>query len=119
MSDKSRLEIFATLKASEFNGLDLSEKLGLAPTTISYHMNMLVREGFVSVSKRGTGIYYTLNTASLRRFVQELEHFLSVRPVAAPNESEAFQAKPAPAMDETARKEPAAEFTFCSRLFNI
>ena len=62
--------------ASEFNGLDLSEKLGLAPTTISYHMNMLVREGFVSVSKRGTGIYYTLNTASLRRFVQELEHFL-------------------------------------------
>ena len=76
MSDKSRLEIFRILKASEFNGLDLSEKLGLAPTTISYHMNMLVREGFVSVSKRGTGIYYTLNTASLRRFVQELEHFL-------------------------------------------
>ena len=74
--DKSRLEIFRILKASEFNGLDLSEKLGLAPTTISYHMNMLVREGFVSVSKRGTGIYYTLNTASLRRFVQELEHFL-------------------------------------------
>ena len=76
MSDKSRLEIFRILKSSEFNGLDLSEQLGLAPTTISYHMNLLVREGFVSVSKRGTGIYYTLNPVSLHRFIQELEHFL-------------------------------------------
>ena len=52
MSDKSRLEIFRILKASEFNGLDLSEKLGLAPTTISYHMNMLVREYPGTLSRR-------------------------------------------------------------------
>lgn len=76
ISDKSRLEILHTLKTTELNGQDLSERLGLAPTTISYHMNLLVREGFATVTKRGTGIYYTLSTDRLNRFLQELGSFL-------------------------------------------
>ena len=73
---KSRLEILRSLKAGECNGQDISEKLGLAPATISHHMNLLTNEGFVTTTKRGTSTYYTLNPPTLRRFLQELDHCL-------------------------------------------
>lgn len=76
ISDKSRLEILKILKGGECNGQDIAERLGLAPATISHHMNLLLIEGIVTATKRGTSIYYTLNVSSLRRFIQELEHYL-------------------------------------------
>lgn len=76
IGDKSRLEILRSLKAGECNGQDISEKLGLAPATISHHMNLLTNEGFVTTTKRGTSTYYTLNPPTLRRFLQELDHCL-------------------------------------------
>lgn len=76
IGDKSRLEILRSLKAGECNGQDISEKLGLAPATISHHMNLLTNEGFVTTTKRGTSTYYTLNPPALRRFLQELDHCL-------------------------------------------
>ncbi len=62
IGDKSRLEILRSLKSGECNGQDISEKLGLAPATISHHMNLLTNEGFVTTTKRGTSTYYTLNS---------------------------------------------------------
>lgn len=76
MSDKSRLEILRALKNGECNGQDISEKLGLAPATISHHMNVLLVEGFVSSSKRGTSIYYELKRDSIQKCLRELEHYL-------------------------------------------
>ena len=76
IGDKSRLEILRSLKSGECNGQDISEKLGLAPATISHHMNLLTNEGFVTTTKRGTSTYYTLNSPTLRRFIQELDHCL-------------------------------------------
>lgn len=76
MGDKSRLEILKSLKNGDCNGQDISERLGLAPATISHHMNLLTNEGFVTTTKRGTSTYYSLNPAALRRFLRELEHCL-------------------------------------------
>ena len=76
MGDKSRLAILKALKGGECNGQDIAEKIGLAPATVSHHMNLLTNEGFVTTSKRGTSTYYRLNPESLRRFLQELEHCL-------------------------------------------
>ncbi len=76
IGDKSRLEILRTLKSGPCNGQDIAERVGLAPATISHHMNLLTNEGFVSTARQGTSVYYSLNSDSLRHFFQELEHCL-------------------------------------------
>lgn len=76
ISDKSRLEILRALKGGKCNGQDISEKLGLAPATVSYHMNVLLVEGFVSSSKRGTSIYYELKRDPIQKCLRELEQYL-------------------------------------------
>ena len=92
-SDKSRLEIFRILKASEFNGLDLREA-GLG----SYH-HLLSHEhaGARGLCLRQQAWYRNLLHPE-HRFPPPLcsgaGAFSAVRPVAAPNESEAFQSNP-------------------------
>lgn len=76
LGDKTRLEIIKTLKSGGCNGQDLSESLGLAPTTISYHTNQLCNAGMLNATKRGTSIYYEIQQEGLRQFVQEMEHYL-------------------------------------------
>lgn len=43
----------------------LSERLGLAPSTISHHMSVLVDAGLVASRKDGLWVYYTLRREAL------------------------------------------------------
>lgn len=76
MGDKSRLEILRAVKDGPCNGQDIAEKLALAPATISHHTNLLCNEGLLSATRRGTSIYYELDTENLQHFLRELEHYL-------------------------------------------
>lgn len=76
IGDKSRLEILRAVKDGPYNGQDIAEKLALAPATISHHTNLLCNEGLLSATRRGTSIYYELDTDNLQRFFRELEHYL-------------------------------------------
>lgn len=76
IGDKSRLEILRAVKDGPCNGQDIAEKLALAPATISHHTNLLCNEGLLSATRRGTSIYYELDTDNLQRFFRELEHYL-------------------------------------------
>lgn len=42
-------------------GCDLESFLGLSQPTISHHMKLLAREGFVRADKRGRWVYYDLH----------------------------------------------------------
>ncbi|MDZ7703241.1 MAG: metalloregulator ArsR/SmtB family transcription factor [Trueperaceae bacterium] len=42
-------------------GCDLESFLGLSQPTISHHMKLLAREGFVRAEKRGRWVYYDLH----------------------------------------------------------
>lgn len=50
----------------------LAEALDLAPSTISHHMNALVRAGLVRATKRGLWVYYGLERDALARVAEEL-----------------------------------------------
>lgn len=53
----------------------LSDRLGLAPSTVSHHMSVLVGAGLVSARREGLWVYYSLDRGALARVAQEIEAF--------------------------------------------
>ena len=72
VADKSRLEILMALRAAPLCGQELSRRVGLSAGTISHHMACLVREGFVTMSKRGNRVTYELRRGKLEEFLDTL-----------------------------------------------
>jgi DNA-binding transcriptional ArsR family regulator len=58
--------------ADEVCACKLSERLGLAPSTISHHMNILREAGLVTARKDGLWVHYTLKRDRLRAIAEEL-----------------------------------------------
>ena len=73
IGDARRVEILKLLKERPLCNQELSDALELTAPTISHHMSCLVRDGFVSVSKRGNRIDYSLNRSSLQAFLEVIQ----------------------------------------------
>jgi ArsR family transcriptional regulator len=56
----------------EVCGCKLSERLGLAASTISHHMRVLRAAGLVDARKDGSWVHYTLRRDALRAVKDEL-----------------------------------------------
>lgn len=76
ISDKSKLEILASLKSSPKYNLEIAEQLGLTAATMSHHMSVLLTCGFVGVEKRNGRVYYNLDKTAAKQFIEELEQLL-------------------------------------------
>jgi DNA-binding transcriptional ArsR family regulator len=63
--------------AAEVCACGLSEYLGLASSTVSYHMRRLVDAGLVSARKDGLWVYYRLERAALEEAAQALRQVAS------------------------------------------
>ena len=61
--------------ADEVCGCKLSERLGLAPSTISHHMNVLREAGLVTARKDGLWVYYTVRRDRLCAIAEELNGY--------------------------------------------
>jgi DNA-binding transcriptional ArsR family regulator len=75
MGTEPRLRIVRLLLAAHPDGMvvgDIAAELGIANSTLSHHLDKLKNESLVNVSREGTFLRYTANTASL----QELLGFL-------------------------------------------
>jgi DNA-binding transcriptional ArsR family regulator len=60
LSDESRARTLMFLRGGELCVCQIIEMLGLAPSTVSRHMNVLQRAGLVTARKDGRWIYYGL-----------------------------------------------------------
>lgn len=69
LSDKSKVEILLTLKTESLYGLEIAEKVGLTPATVSHHMGTLLAAGFVEIDKRGGKVFYRLSERGIQRFL--------------------------------------------------
>lgn len=76
LSDKSKLDIMHHLKSSSLYNLELAEKLGLSPSTMSHHMSYLLVCGFVTVEKKNGKVYYCLEREAVKQFLNDLEKIL-------------------------------------------
>jgi len=69
LSEKSKLEILMALKEGSLYSMEIAEKVGLTPATISHHMNVLLLTGFVELEKREGKAYYQLSPRGIERFL--------------------------------------------------
>lgn len=59
--------------AEEVCACKLSERLGLAESTISHHMSVLKKAGLVTARKDGTWVYYTVQRNVLQQVAAAIE----------------------------------------------
>lgn len=59
-------------KPGEVCACKLSERIGLAPSTISHHMAVLVDAGLVDARPEGKWVYYTLRRDHLREVADSI-----------------------------------------------
>ncbi|RDY27021.1 ArsR family transcriptional regulator [Romboutsia weinsteinii] len=76
LADKSKLEIVSLLKSEPMYSLEIAERLGLTPATVSYHMTVLLESNMVIVEKKNGKVYYSLNSTGIEKFIEELNRTL-------------------------------------------
>lgn len=86
VSDESRLRALLSLRDGELCLCQIVEVLGLAPSTVSKHMDMLYQAGLVQRRKEGRWHYFRLAgqeaPAMVRRAIQWVLESLRDEPVA-------------------------------------
>lgn len=68
-SDKSKIQILQTLKSESIYSLEIAEKVGLTPATVSHHMSMLLATGLVEAIKKEGKVYYYLSEAGIKSYI--------------------------------------------------
>lgn len=76
LSDKSKLDILLCLKEESLYGLEIAEKMGLTPATVSHHMGILLATGFVELEKRGGKVFYQLSKIGIQKFLSGASQLL-------------------------------------------
>jgi DNA-binding transcriptional ArsR family regulator len=70
LADESRLRALVAVSGGELCLCQLIEILGLAPATVSRHMNLLQQAGLVERTRRGKWRFYRLASRSKSRAVR-------------------------------------------------
>lgn len=65
LSDERRLDILRLVGEKPRYATELAKELGLTKATISYHMNLIIEQGLVSLRVEQNRVYYELNTDRL------------------------------------------------------
>lgn len=76
LSDKSRLDILKLLKTREYSGQELAKELGISQGTVSHHLNVLVRDDFVHITKDGSRLRSSLNPEALENMMDDIRRLL-------------------------------------------
>jgi ArsR family transcriptional regulator len=65
LADESRIRLLLRLKQGECNVTTLADGLGMAQGSVSKHLNVLRRVGFVGVRRQGTQAIYGIRDQSI------------------------------------------------------
>lgn len=81
ISEETRLKIIDMLLCGEMCACEILEKLSIAQSTLSYHMNLLTNSGLIFVRKDGSWMRYGLNESKfkeLKSFLDKISTVVSV-----------------------------------------
>lgn len=75
LSDPQRRDILTMLREGRLNAGEISEKLGVTPAALSYHLKLLKSAELVLEYKEKNFIYYELNTTLFDEVVMWMKQF--------------------------------------------
>ena len=78
LSDPNRREILRMLRAGDLTAGEIAERLPIAKSTLSGHLNVLKDANLVLADREGTTIHYRLNIAAYEEIVVAIMNLLGV-----------------------------------------
>lgn len=75
LAQESRLKVFRLLVRAGLEGLPagtISERLGIPPATLSFHLNLLTRARLITAQRNGRSIIYALRVEGIRTLLEFL-----------------------------------------------
>ncbi len=88
LSDPNRREILRLLRERDMSAGEIAERLPIAKSTLSGHLNVLKDANLVIASRAGTSIIYQLNVAAYEEIIAAILDLLGVGRVDATDNEE-------------------------------
>ncbi len=74
-SDKSKVDILELSGKKPYYGKELAEELKLSTATISYHVSVLLKQGFLKAEVDSNKVYYSLNRNKLAACLEDMKNY--------------------------------------------
>lgn len=76
LSDPTRRKILELLKRGPLSAGEIGEHFEMTGATLSHHLSILKKAGLVDDSKKGTFIYYEINTSVMEDILTWVSGFM-------------------------------------------
>lgn len=76
LADPTRVKLLMILSAGERSGIELAEKLGISPATVTHHIIKLRNISLINERRNKNTIYFTLNHQFIKNSRMELSDLL-------------------------------------------
>ena len=79
LSDPTRRKILDLLKKGPLSAGEIGEHFEMTGATLSHHLSILKKAGLVDDSKKGTFVYYEINTSVMEDILTWISGFMGDR----------------------------------------
>lgn len=76
LANSIRIEIIEILRKSEMGFSEIAEKTGVAKSSLSQHLNVMIEKGILIQRKEGLNSFYTLSTSKVGQACQLMKEVL-------------------------------------------
>ena len=76
LSDPTRRKILELLKKGPLSAGEIGEHFEMTGATLSHHLSILKKAGLVDDSKKGTFVYYEINTSVMEDILAWISGFM-------------------------------------------
>lgn len=77
LSDKSKVDILEFVSKKPAYGKEIATELSLSTATISYHVNALIKVGFLQESVSANRLYYSINKARISSYLDAMKEYFN------------------------------------------